>query len=86
MLDLEALVVPIVAEYHLAEHRLFRHLGHNQPRRVAIAFQRTVREIYLDATVRDPHFLRIDCAGEDGSMLPPEQIFQRLTAPVEALL
>jgi len=52
----------------------------------SIAFQRTVREIYLDATVRDPHFLRIDCAGEDGSMLPPEQIFQRLTAPVEALL
>ena len=52
----------------------------------SIAFQRTVREIYLDATQRDPHFLRVDCAGEDGSMLPPDRIFERLVAPIEPLL
>lgn len=52
----------------------------------SIAFQRTVRDIYLDAAARDRNFLRIDCAGEDGSMLPPEAIFQRLVAPIEARL
>ena len=33
---LETFVVSVVTEYHFAEHRLVRHLRHNQPRRVAI--------------------------------------------------
>lgn len=52
----------------------------------SIAFQRTVRDIYLDATARDPHFLRVDCSADDGSMLPPDAIFERLVAPIEPLL
>ena len=50
-----------------------------------IAFQETVRSVYLRQTELDPHFLRVDCADEAGAMLPPELIFSRMTARIEPL-
>lgn len=38
-------------------------------------FQRRVREVYLRLCRRDPSFLRVDCAGEDGRMYPAEEVF-----------
>ena len=51
----------------------------------SIAFQKTVREIYLEETRRNPLFRRIDCADENGLMLPPEAIFSRVKAAVDQL-
>ncbi len=39
-----------------------------------IRFQEKVREVYLDQCGKDPAFVRIDCSGTDGSMLPPDVI------------
>ena len=52
----------------------------------SIAFQKTVRSLYLAETRRDPSFLRIDCSGEDGGMLPPDSIFNRLRSIVDQYL
>ena len=52
----------------------------------SIAFQKTVRSIYVDETARDPRFLRIDCSAPDGAMLPPEAIFQKVRAIVDSRL
>ncbi len=49
----------------------------------SIAFQKTVREMYLKETQRDPHFQRIDCADENGRMLSPEAVFSRVKAVVK---
>ena len=51
-----------------------------------IAFQMSVREIYLEQCRRDPSFLRVDCSSEDGSMLSPDRIFERLKAVVDKTL
>ncbi len=48
-----------------------------------IAFQKQVRSLYLAETERDPHFRRIDCSGEDGRMLPPDDIFLRIREVVD---
>ncbi len=52
----------------------------------SIAFQRTVRSIYLAETERDARFLRIDCADENGLILPPEAIFERVRATIDPYL
>ncbi len=52
----------------------------------SIAFQRAVRDMYLSETARDPRFQRIDCAAEDGSMLPPEAIFAKVQSVVDTIL
>ena len=52
----------------------------------SISFQMAVREMYLGETRRDPHFQRIDCADENGLMLPPEAIFARIKAVVDQVL
>ena len=52
----------------------------------SIAFQKTVRSIYLAETERDPRFRRIDCADENGRMLPPEAIFERVRSTVDPYL
>ena len=48
-----------------------------------IAFQQEVRDIYRQEAARDPHFLRIDCSGPDGAMLPPDAIFQLVRTTVD---
>ena len=52
----------------------------------SIAFQRTVRSIYLAETERDARFQRVDCADENGLMLPPEAIFERVRSIVDPYL
>lgn len=51
-----------------------------------IEFQKRVREVYLRQCEVDPRFLRIDCAAEDGSMLPPDAIFEKIRKAVDPLL
>ena len=52
----------------------------------SIAFQQDVRNIYLQETARDPHFLRIDCSGQDGRMLLPDAIFTKIRSAVDPVL
>ncbi len=52
----------------------------------SIAFQKTVRSIYVAQTEQDPRFLRIDCAASDGSMLSPDAIFDKVRAIVDSRL
>ena len=51
-----------------------------------IAFQQTVRGIYLDQTARDPKFIRVDCSDADGRILPPDAIFARIRSTVDPYL
>lgn len=52
----------------------------------SIAFQTSVREMYVAQTERDSKFLRIDCADADGQMLPPEAIFRKVKSVVDPYL
>lgn len=52
----------------------------------SIAFQQDVRSLYLAQTQLDKRFLRIDCADENGNMLPPDAIFQRVRACIDPYL
>ena len=40
-----------------------------------IQFQIDVRELYLEQTVLDNDFVRVECSGNEGQMLPPQEIF-----------
>lgn len=51
-----------------------------------ISFQEKVRDVYVSQCALDPHFLRIDCSGDGGQMLPPEGIFSKIKSAVDALL
>ena len=46
----------------------------------SIEFQKKVRNIYLRQASLDPDFIRVDCSGEDGRMLPPDDIFAKVKA------
>lgn len=52
----------------------------------SIAFQQDVRSLYLAQTRLDKRFLRIDCADENGNMLPPDAIFERVRASIDPYL
>ncbi|MBQ3872687.1 MAG: dTMP kinase [Bacteroidales bacterium] len=52
----------------------------------SISFQREVREMYLAETVTDPHFLRVDCSDRSGSILPPDEIFQKVKDIISRVL
>ena len=52
----------------------------------SIDFQRNVRSIYLAQTQLDSRFQRIDCAGENGEMLPPDDIFARVRTVIDPYL
>lgn len=52
----------------------------------SIAFQREVRSLYVAQTQLDRQFLRIDCSGPAGEMLPPEAISAKVRAIVEPYL
>jgi len=45
-------------------------------------FQKRVREVYMKQTELDPGFIRVDCSSEDGSMLPPDAIFEKLKSVI----
>lgn len=43
-----------------------------------ISFQEGVRKMYLEECERDADFQKVECMAEDGSMLPPDEIFERI--------
>lgn len=45
-----------------------------------ISFQKAVRQVYLSECRRDGDFLRVDCSSPEGRMLPPDEIFSRITS------
>ncbi|MBQ3207960.1 MAG: thymidylate kinase [Bacteroidales bacterium] len=51
-----------------------------------IEFQKRVRSIYRKQCEFDPKFIRIDCSDEYGEMLPPDEIFAKVKAVVDAAL
>lgn len=51
-----------------------------------IDFQKKVRGIYLAQCQADPKFMRIDCSGPDGKMLPPEDVFKKIKAAADRIL
>ncbi len=51
-----------------------------------MAFQRKVRGVYLRQCELDPHFIRVDCSADDGSMLPPDAIFEKIRSVVDGAL
>lgn len=51
-----------------------------------IEFQKRVRAMYRRQASLDSSLVVIDCAAEDGSMLPPDDIFARIKSVVDANL
>lgn len=51
-----------------------------------IEFQKRVRSIYRKQCELDPKFIRIDCSDEYGEMLPPDEIFAKVKAVVDAAM
>ncbi len=51
-----------------------------------IEFQKRVRSIYRRQCELDPKFIRIDCSDEEGLMLPPGAIFDKVKAVVDTAL
>ncbi len=52
----------------------------------SIEFQKTVRDMYVSETARDPRFRRIDCSAPDGSMLSPDDIFSKIRSAVDSVI
>ncbi len=48
-----------------------------------LGFQKSVRDMYRRQCELDPSFIRVDCAAEDGSMLGPDEIFEKIRAIVD---
>ncbi len=48
-------------------------------------FQKRVRDIYLSLENEVPGYRILDCSGQDGQMLPPQEIFQNLKNLVSSL-
>lgn len=46
-------------------------------------FQKKVRDIYREQCLKDPRFIRIDCSDENGCMLPPDTIFDKIREVVD---
>ena len=51
-----------------------------------IQFQVRVRDIYRKQCEIDPKFIRVDCSDENGKMLPPDAIFEKLQAVVDSII
>lgn len=67
------------------DDRAYLH-GRDDIHESSLAFQREVRNAYLEAGANDPAFHRIDCALEDGAMASAETIFNRIERHIEPLL
>lgn len=48
-----------------------------------IAFQKRVRDIYVEQARRDSSFIVIDCSDSEGQMLPAENIFEKIRTVYE---
>ena len=48
-----------------------------------IQFQIDVRELYLEQSVLDNDFVRVECSGTEGQMLPPQEIFANIEKALE---
>ncbi len=44
----------------------------------SLAFQKRVREIYIEVAKSSKHLSVINCSNNDGNMLPPQDIFERI--------
>lgn len=51
-----------------------------------IEFQKRVRAIYKSQTELDPDFISIDCSDEQGRMLPPDAIFEKIRTAVDKVI
>ena len=51
-----------------------------------IEFQKRVRDIYRRQCKLDPRFIRIDCSDENGNMLPPGAIFDKVKTVVDSAI
>lgn len=51
-----------------------------------IEFQKKVRDIYRKQCELDPRFIRIDCSDENGQMLPPGEIFDKVKTVVDSTI
>ena len=51
-----------------------------------IEFQKKVRDIYRKQCEIDPKFIRIDCSDENGEMLPPDAIFDKVKCIVDSAI
>lgn len=51
-----------------------------------IEFQKRVRAIYQRQCEIDKKFIRIDCSDENGQMLPPDAIFEKVKAVVDSVI
>ena len=51
-----------------------------------IEFQKKVRDIYRRQCEIAPKFIRIDCSDENGDMLPPGAIFEKIQAVVDSAI
>ena len=51
-----------------------------------IEFQKRVRDIYRRQCEIDPKFIRIDCSDENGNMLSPGAIFDKVKAVVDSAI
>ena len=51
-----------------------------------IEFQKKVRDIYRKQCEIDPKFIRIDCSDENGEMLPPGAIFEKVKDVVDSAI
>lgn len=49
-------------------------------------FQKKVRDIYRRQCEIDPKFIRIDCSDENGNMLPPGAIFDKVKTVVDSAI
>lgn len=50
-----------------------------------IEFQKRVKAMYLRCAELDPSLIVVDCGDANGEMLPPEEIFKKLTAVYEEI-
>ena len=48
-----------------------------------INLQKKVRGQYIRQCALDPDFVRIDCSGKDGGMLPPDDIFAKIKVQID---
>ena len=51
-----------------------------------LSLQRRVRDQYRRQAALDPHFKTVDCADEQGGMLPPDAIFAKVRTLVDSLM
>ncbi len=51
-----------------------------------IEFQIGVRKIYLEQCELDPKFIRVDCSDQDGEMLAPDIIFEKIKQIVDNVI